>query len=129
VALARQIEWWLQEYAPEADIKLSTLALTREQVQQYQLPRVPIKDTDLRKTNFEERHGEGAVELDALEALHPGVLADLVREALAPYHDDTLAERLYDTPDDAQAAAEAQWQGQSPPWRGEPAEDQADPHA
>jgi hypothetical protein len=117
VALARQIEWWLHEYAPGADIKLTTLALTREQVQHFQLPRVPIKDTDQRKSGFEERHGEGAVELDALEALHPGELGRLVRAALAPYLDDTLSERLEETAEDAQAAAEAQWLAQSQPWR------------
>jgi hypothetical protein len=109
VALSRQIEYWLQEYAPEADIKLMPLALTREQVQQYQLPRVPIKESDLRKAGFEERYGEGAVELDALEALYPGTLATIVHAALAPYLDDTLAERFGETAEDAQADAEARW--------------------
>jgi hypothetical protein len=117
VALARQIEFWRETYAPEADIKLTPLALTRAQVQQFQLPRVPIKESDLRKAGFEERHGEGAVELDALEALHPGELAHLVREALDPYLDDTLEERLEETAAAAQAAAEARWLTQTQPCR------------
>src|SRR5262249_33114202 len=104
---------------PDADIKLQTLALTREQAQHFQLPRVPIKDSDLRKAGFEERHGEGAVELDALEALHPGELGRLVRGALDPYLDETLAERLEATAEDAQAVAAAQWLAQSQPWRAE----------
>jgi hypothetical protein len=113
VALARQIEFWLKEYAPEAGIKLSTLALTREQVQQYQLPRVPIKDSDLRKAGFEERHGVGAVELDALEALYPGTLAAIVRAALDPYLDRTLAARYTQTAEEAQREAEARWAEQT----------------
>jgi hypothetical protein len=117
VALARQIEFWLHEYAPEADIKLTTLALTREQVQHFQLPRVPIKESDLRKAGFEDRYGAGAVELDALEALHPGELAELVREALALYVDDTLQERLEETAEAAQAAAAARWLAHTQPWR------------
>jgi hypothetical protein len=68
VAVARQIEFWLQDYAPGADIKLTPLALTRDQVITYQLPRIPIKESDARKAGFEERYGAGAVELDALEA-------------------------------------------------------------
>jgi hypothetical protein len=74
VSVARQIEYWSSRYVPGADIKLTPLALTREQVAQYALPRTPVKETDRRKGNFEAIHGEGAVELDALEALHPGVL-------------------------------------------------------
>lgn len=94
VAVARQLEYWLPTYAPAADIRLTPLCLTREQVRGYQLPRIPIKDTDNRKNGFEQRHGEGAVELDALEALHPGELARLLREAVAPYRDPGLPEAL-----------------------------------
>jgi hypothetical protein len=117
VALARQIEFWLKEYAPDADIKLQTLALLREQVQHYQLPRVPIKETDLRKAGFEDRYGEGAVELDALEALQPGVLAELVQDALASYIDESLEEQLAETADEVQAAAAARWLAETQPWR------------
>ena len=113
VALSRQIEYWLDTYAPEADIKLTPLALTREQVQAYHLPRVPIKDSDLRKAGFEERHGEGAVELDALEALYPGTLAAIVRAALDPYWDETLAARYAETAEAAQAEAAQHWREQT----------------
>ncbi len=89
VAVARQMEFWMQDYAPGADIMLTPLALTRDQVITYQLPRIPIKESDARKAGFEERYGAGAVELDALEALYPGVLADLVRDAIEPYRDMT----------------------------------------
>ena len=72
VATARQIEYFHEKYAPDIEIKLIPLALTREQVIEYELPRTPIKESDRRKRGFEDRNGEGAVELDALEALHPG---------------------------------------------------------
>jgi hypothetical protein len=113
VALSRQIEYWLDKYAPDADIKLTPLALTREQVQAYHLPRVPIKDSDLRKAGFEERHGEGAVELDALEALYPGTLAAIVRAALDPYWEATLQERYGETAEEAQAEAARRWREQT----------------
>jgi hypothetical protein len=94
VAVARQVEYWCAEYAPGADIKLQPLALTADQVARYDLPRIPIKDTDKRGDKFEDRHGEGAVELDALEALYPGTLSQIVRRAMRPYRDDTLQRRL-----------------------------------
>jgi hypothetical protein len=110
VAVARQLEFWLPQYAPGADVKLTSLVLTREQVQQYRLPRIPIKDSDRRKAGFEERHGEGAVELDALEALHPGKLARVVREAIAPYRDEDLEERLQQAKGEAENVVEDAWQ-------------------
>ena len=109
VAVARQVEFWRQEYAPDADVKLTPIALTREQVLAYRLPRTPIKDTDKRRSGFEDRRGAGAVELDALEALYPGVLADLVREALAPYRDRDLGLRLERARRQAQEVAESEW--------------------
>jgi hypothetical protein len=117
VAVARQIEYWAPQYAPDADIKLTPLGLTREQVQQYRLPRIPIKDTDARKAGFEERYGEGAVEIDALEALYPGELATIVEVALDPYYDHDLADRYADAEREAQARVETRWERETAPLR------------
>jgi hypothetical protein len=119
VAVARQMEFWLQDYAPGADIKLTPLALTRDQVITYRLPRIPIKESDVRKAGFEERYGAGAVELDALEALYPGVLADLVRDAIAPYRDMTLAERFEEVAAEALEVADQFWEAQMAPYQQE----------
>jgi len=91
IAVARQIEYWAR--GDGLDIALTPLVLTAEQVKRYGLPRVPVKETDRRKRNWEAAHGEGAVELDALEALYPGELARIASEALARYYDPTLEDR------------------------------------
>ncbi len=109
-AVARQIEFWMAEFAPDIDIKLTPLALTRDQVKTYRLPRIPIKETDKRRGSFEDRYGEGAVELDALEALYPGDLAGIVREALAPYRDTGLRWRLENTERAARRSVREQWE-------------------
>lgn len=129
VALARQIEFWLAPYVPHADIKLTPLVLTREQVQSYRLPRIPIKESDARKAGFEDRHGEGAVELDALEALYPGELAALVRQALDPYWDPTLADRFREAAMQAQVHIEEIWDAVMTDLREELAEIEADTQA
>jgi hypothetical protein len=113
VSVARQVEYYLEKYAPGRDIKVNALALTRDQVERYGLPRTPIKEKDNRKARFEDRRGEGAVELDALEALHQGELGRLVREAVAPYRDPTLAARLEEAGRDATALATAAWEDQT----------------
>jgi hypothetical protein len=74
----------IETFAPGANVKLDPLVLTPRQVSEYGLPRTPIKESDRRKAGFEAVHGEGAVELDALEALYPGQLSHIVEEAIVP---------------------------------------------
>jgi hypothetical protein len=110
IGVARQAEFYLDTYAPGANIKLTPLALTEEQVRTYDLPRIPIKVEDARKGNFEDRRGEGAVELDALEALHPGELGRIVRGALQPYVNESLADDLAEAEEQARQAVEDAWE-------------------
>ncbi|MCK4302668.1 MAG: hypothetical protein KAY24_00310 [Candidatus Eisenbacteria sp.] len=91
VSVARKIEFLVQDQ--DRDVKLEPLMLTGEQVRKYNLPRTPIKETELRRAKFEDAHGGGAVELDALEALHPGQLKRLVEKAILRYHDADIASK------------------------------------
>jgi len=95
VAIARKLEYFVRnsELDAEADIRLFPLILTGEQCARYNLPRTPIKESERRKDRFEQRHGEGATELDALEALQPGELARVVRRAMQRYYDPGLDRR------------------------------------
>ena len=92
-SVARKIEWFIKRSGEVLDVQLIQLALTVEQVAQYRLPKVPIKDSERRKASFETKNGEGAVELDALEALHPNELARIVNAALDRFEDLTLERR------------------------------------
>ena len=94
VAAARKIEFFLQRYAPELDVTLQPIALTHAQCIEFQLPRTPIKESERRAAAFEHRFGEGATELDALEALHPGALRRTVEDEVERFHDATLGERV-----------------------------------
>jgi hypothetical protein len=88
-SVARKIELLLRRDEHDLDIRLDPILLTREQVEHYRLPRIPIKDSDAGKKDFEDRFGEGAVELDALEAIHPGELARIVEAEVAFYRRPT----------------------------------------
>jgi hypothetical protein len=111
VAVARQLEYWLQDadLPNRHDVKLMPLALTGEQVSAFALPRIPVKESDGRRAGFELAYGQGAVELDALEALHPGELAAMVRHAAAPYRDRNLTNKTIEMRLAAQNAAEQEW--------------------
>ena len=93
ISVARKIEFYLRKGDYEADIRLEPIVLTTEQVEAYDLPRVPVKDSDRRKASWVHNHGAGQVELDALEALHPGALGVLIEGAIQRYYDPSLTLR------------------------------------
>jgi hypothetical protein len=117
IAVARQIEYWIRQYGLDIDIALNPIVLTEQQVSSYQLPRIPIKESDNRRGKFEARYGSGAVELDALEALYPGELARLVNEAVSPYWDSTLRMRMDAHQADVQDRISQAWARQIEPIR------------
>jgi hypothetical protein len=96
VAVARKIEFELHKRGLQLDVQLRPIVLTHDQCIECALPRTPIKETERRAARFEERFGEGATELDALEALHPGLLREIVlaevRRYWNPDHDEDVSE-------------------------------------
>jgi hypothetical protein len=78
----------------DLDIQVRPVVLTYDQCVEYALPRTPIKDSDARGDRFEQRFGEGATELDALEALHPGVLREILEDEIARYYDNEIEDNL-----------------------------------
>lgn len=103
-------KFWLRGFAPGSDIKLQPLALTVEQVL-YKLPPIPIKERRQAAKHFQERYGvDGATELDALEALHPGGWGDWSkRRPKAPYRDSTLSKRMDEAGQEARKTLNQVW--------------------
>jgi hypothetical protein len=82
--MARQMQFWIDRYAADYDIRVEPIVMTAEQAAKY--PAAP--DT-------------GAVELDAMEALEPGKLARIVRRSIAPFRDRELRRRVTDAEQEA----------------------------
>jgi hypothetical protein len=80
VDAARDIEAKLRRYAPAAEIHFERPAVTREQVEQWNLPTRPTKMTDTRAKKFVGT----SVELDAIPAAR---LRTLVRECIERHID------------------------------------------
>jgi hypothetical protein len=89
-AVARKVEFTIAKFGLAVDIELIPLALTPEQCRKYRLPRTPIKETERRKSKFEQTFGVGATELDALEALYPGEMARLLEAEIDNFLDCDL---------------------------------------
>jgi hypothetical protein len=95
LSVARKVEFLARKAALDSDIQLRNVVLTHDQCVEYQLPRTPLKESlEGRGTKFEERFGEGATELDALEAIHPGVLRGILVTEIERYFDADLADSI-----------------------------------
>jgi hypothetical protein len=81
VDAARDIESKLRRYAPEAEIYFERPAVTRTQVEEWNLPMRPTKQTDTRAKKF---GSATSVELDAIPAHQ---LRELVREVIERHVD------------------------------------------
>jgi hypothetical protein len=95
VSPARHIEFAIRNMEEKPDIRLHHLALTEEQVRELELPRIPIKDSDRRKKNFEAKHGEGAVELNALvHGTRASQTEEMLRSTVQRLRDGALSRKL-----------------------------------
>lgn len=90
VAISRKLEYFVRNDHLDVDVRLFPVVLTADQVRRYQLPRTPIKESERRRAGFEAHHGQGAVELDALEALYPGELRRVLVNYIERYYDTDL---------------------------------------
>jgi hypothetical protein len=97
VQVGTQVRFWMERYLPDADIRLQPIVLTPEQIEEYGLSELAIED---------EETGEEKIELDALEALRPGELEEIVKREIRARRDAALQERLWEARDEADEAAE-----------------------
>jgi hypothetical protein len=104
ISVSRKLQALRDLLYPELDIQLHQVALTLAQVRELRLPSTPLKATEQRAARWSEVMGHEQTEIDALAALQPEVLDAVVRDAIKPFYDATLAERT--------AQAERDWQAE-----------------
>jgi len=95
VAVARKLEHFCRNYGfDDLDITLEPCMLTADQVDDYNLPPMPVKDSDGRKMAWEAQYG-GAVELNAMFARDERILAArrIVEADILKYYDPELQQR------------------------------------
>lgn len=88
--MVRDIKVRLVEFGIQ-DIRVVKLALTMQQIEQYNPPPNPAKMSDSRAAAYVERHGDESWEVDALP---PNVLQDLIREAFDEVIDRPLMDEI-----------------------------------
>lgn len=75
------------------DVEVDRIALTMEQIEEYQCPPNPAKVTDSRFQAYCDEYGDESWELDALE---PRVLSSLIKDAVMGHTDESRRQELLD---------------------------------
>lgn len=101
-AMASKIAWLKQRGDIDQRVVIEQLAVTKDQIEQYDLPRQPIDESthtgtggkayDTLVTEWEQRRGAGATELNTLEA-DADLFKSIVAEGLSPYVDESIREK------------------------------------
>ena len=103
IATAREIEFFKKREKIIPNIMLTPIMLLKEQIEEYNLPITPLETKHSAADNFAAVHGNGSVELDALEALHPGVFSRIIEENILKYFDEDLRHEFESAEKDAHA--------------------------
>jgi hypothetical protein len=101
VSVARKLQALRDLYYPDLSIQLYPVALTLDQIRALGLPGSPLKDTERRASRWREAHGHDQIEIDAMVELHPDALRQAVMDAILPFYDTGLDDRVL--------AAKAKW--------------------
>jgi hypothetical protein len=89
------------------------IALTVEQVKDMDLPSTPLKETERRADGWRARYGVEQTEIDALATLRPDTQRQIVEEAIAPYYDATLVDRVQEAAQQWEADVQVEFQRQA----------------
>jgi len=100
-AMSRKMEFIIQQLkADDLDVKLTHLMLTPAQVEQYNLPTIPMKVSksgayETRKDEWmEARNLEGAVEINSFHALYPNEFKRILVKFITSYFDSDIKSKI-----------------------------------
>src|SRR5271166_678237 len=78
----------------ELEVQVHDVALTHEQVREFELPSSPLKEKEKRAGAWKDAWDHEQTEIDALATLRPDILQQIAEDAVKPFFDATLSERV-----------------------------------
>ena len=100
-AIGRKLQALKDLMFPEWEFKVVHAGLSPEQARDRNLPSSPLKEGEKRADIWEATYGIAQIEIDAAATLQPDWLLQMAKDAVAPYRDADLAERV--------SIAQAEW--------------------
>ena len=102
ISVARKLQAFRDFQYHNLDVQLHRVALTLDQVREFDLPSTPLKESERRADRWKAVMHHEQTEIDALCALQPETLEQIAEEAIQPFYDGTLEERTVE--------AEEEWE-------------------
>jgi hypothetical protein len=99
ISIARKLQGFELIVDGMPDWQVRRAALTPSQIRTFGLPDSPLKDEEKRANAWTEAFGVRQTEIDALATLRLDLLRDVVRQAVRPFFDETLARRAREARD------------------------------
>jgi hypothetical protein len=93
ISVGRKLQAISQRDFPDLEAELHHIAVTLQQVEEYNLPSTPLKETERRADKWRAVMGREQTEIDALLALHEGALHGIIMQAITPFYDAHLQAR------------------------------------
>jgi hypothetical protein len=94
VSIGRKLQALRDLFFPQLQFEIVPVALLVEQVRELGLPSTPLKETEKRADRWKSAFGVEQTEIDALAALQPDLLRQILERAFDPYWDSTLESRV-----------------------------------
>lgn len=88
--MTKDIQKRMDQYGRSIDIEVTRLALNMDQVETWNPPPNPAKETDSRFAAYRDEYGDESWELDAVE---PATLAGLVEDHIRSLIDEEIWDR------------------------------------
>jgi hypothetical protein len=108
ISIARKLQAFKELYPDMPAFQVRRVGLTPDQVREYGLPSMPLKDTERRADKWTAAMGVEQTEIDALASLRSDLLRTIARDALTPFFDRTLARRVNEAKQEWLEEAQAQ---------------------
>jgi hypothetical protein len=94
VSVSRKLQALKAGLYPEPEFQVHRVALTPDQVQEYGLPSTPLEETEKPAGAWQAAMGVEQTEIESPAALRPDLLRQLARDAIAPFYDHDLHNRV-----------------------------------
>lgn len=94
ISIGRKLQAFRDLKFPDLSFEVHPIALTYEQVVEFDLPSEPLKETERRGNKWRDAWGRDQTEIDALIEMHPDALVEMIEDAVVPFYDSTLASRV-----------------------------------
>jgi hypothetical protein len=94
ISIARKVQGFRDLFFPNLRWRIQPVGILLDQIKDLGLPSTPLKEKEKRADDWRAAWGHEQTEIDALIEEHPEVLRRILMDAIEPFYDRTLEQRV-----------------------------------